>query len=160
MTEKQFSLCNDGNGNRIFNNNFDCPPLLKGFISAEEVVDTLNGLFDENKQLHSKLAEKDIQLDYLKDENKHIQTVLNINKEYRKENLMVKEECIRLRKEIKELKSFKKQVFDLIEDKIQISKIRVEELRKDAYEKGYPYDPYLYWGVELGLKDLKKELSE
>ena len=45
----------------------------------------------------------------LKKENNHIH---NINKEYRKENLMVKEECIRLRKENEQLKKELKKYTD------------------------------------------------
>lgn len=44
------------------------------------VENDLNNLYNENKQLKQQLSEQASQIDFLKDENKHMRNVLNENK--------------------------------------------------------------------------------
>ena len=89
-------------------------------------------------------------LNNLYDENEQLKNDCGIlvqsNQDYRKEN--------------EQLKSFKNDVHDLINELIKKAEKDVEDLRKDAYEKGYAYNPYYYWEVAHGLEKLKKELKE
>ena len=65
-----------------------------------------------------------------------------------------------LEEQVERLLDFKDNVFNLIDELIKKAEKDVEDLRKDAYEKGYAYNPYYYWGVAHGLEKLKKELRE
>ena len=47
-----------------------------------------------------------------------------------------------------------------IDEKILKAQTDVEDLKKDAYEKGYSFNPYFYWGIEIGLQRLKEEFFE
>ena len=72
---------------------------------------------------------------------------------------MLLNEYVDVKKENEQLKSFKNDVHDLIDELIKKAEKDVEDLRKDAYEKGYAYNPYYYWGVAHGLEKLKEELK-
>lgn len=50
-------------------------------LTGEEIVKLLN----ENEQLKSELATQGTQLDFIKDENKHMKTVLNENKQLKQQ---------------------------------------------------------------------------
>lgn len=78
MTEKKkrFTKCDDGTFCLLDNG--------KG-LEYDEVIDLFNELYEENEQLKSELGEKDIQLDFLKSENKHMSDLVNENKELKKQ---------------------------------------------------------------------------
>ena len=80
MTEKRFRLGADFDG---FNNIYDNERTIgcERTIYATKMVKLLNELHEENKELKSKYSEQCIQLDFLKDENRHMKSVLKENKE-------------------------------------------------------------------------------
>ena len=80
MTEKRFRLGADFDG---FNNIYDKKRTIgcERTIYATKMVKLLNELHEENKELKSKYSEQCIQLDFLKDENRHMKSVLKENKE-------------------------------------------------------------------------------
>ena len=90
MTEKRFHLCTvvyEGEVRTVRDNSL----IGEKSLSSQEVVDLLNSFneqhqlmkevlqekIDENEQLKSELSEKDIQLDFLKDENQHMRNLVN-----------------------------------------------------------------------------------
>ena len=50
-----------------------------------EIVDLVNNLSSENEQLNKQLSEQGSQLDFLKDENRHMRDVLEDNKQLKNE---------------------------------------------------------------------------
>ena len=108
-----------------------------------EVVDLLNNLSEDNEYLEKRFKEEEWHYDHI-DEDRDVW----------------KYKCQELEKQNEQLKSFKNDVYDLIDELIKKAEKDVEDLRKDAYEKGYAYNPYYYWGVAHGLEKLKKELQE
>lgn len=73
MTEKRFKVTNISE-----NGNTGLFWLGKDNLSVYDVVRVLNELYDENIELH-------IQLDFLKDENQHMKSVLKENKELKEQ---------------------------------------------------------------------------
>lgn len=136
---------------------------IVGNIVDEFVVDTLND---------NRLDEEDMYylLNELNDENKELKQSYTKLKHRHSllHDVCIEAECDRdsyqkdvssLEKENEQLKSFKNDVHDLIDELIKKAEKDVDDLRKDAYEKGYAYNPYYYWGVAHGLEKLKKELK-
>ena len=73
MTEKRFMICIDDENNAII--------LDKNVnVGQYNLCNTLNELNDENKELKTKLSE----FDFLKNENKHMRTVINENMQLKK----------------------------------------------------------------------------
>lgn len=62
---------------------------------AHRVMDRLNELNDENEQLKSELSEQGTQLDFLKDENKHMRDLVNENEQLKQalKNSYINEIC-------------------------------------------------------------------
>ena len=79
---------------------------------ADVIAEALNILIDENEQLHSELAEKDIQIDYLKNENKHFQQRNNRQAEQLDNlyNLIEKEDWQTLKGIIQEFQEYEEQL--------------------------------------------------
>lgn len=87
----------------MWNENLGIHDITKGdgvYLTPTHVVDRLNGLsklnkhlIEVNEKLEKELADKDVQLDFLKAENEHMREVLNENKELN-EQVKIKEKII------------------------------------------------------------------
>ena len=108
MTEKRFKLSKP-NGAYLID---DDKPYAHWINDDDKIVDLLNSLADENEQLHSELAEKDIQIDYLKNENKHFQQRNNRQAEQLDNlyNLIEKEDWQTLKGIIQEFQEWEEQL--------------------------------------------------
>ena len=143
MTEKRFTY---DNGNLFDNKMNTFYPIEDSDENIELLCDRLNWLVEENERLkeyNNKLMTQPLLFD--------VQTIPN--------TMRIMEANTQLEEANEQLNSFKNDVCDLIDELIKKAEKDVEDLRKDAYEKGYAYNPYYYWGVAHGLKKLKKELE-
>lgn len=90
MTEKRFKL-NELFFKQVDDNNYVIIPILDNGkeISIMKLVELLNKLNDENAELH-------IQLDFLKDENRHMRDLVSENKQLKDEVKEYKEAMKRM----------------------------------------------------------------
>ena len=91
-------------------------------IEAKWLCKDMNTLNDENEQLKQQLSEQGTQIDFLKDENKHMRKVLEENKELKQnlkqiqDSLWTTEYIKKLEKENNQLKQENNALIKLIND--------------------------------------------